>query len=118
MSGSFPRDLLGKPAEARLAYFRSFTMAHPLLKEADQALREAIHEPGGRSLIFVYGRPEQARPLSGCAWRSFSMKLCFQHLPKIPGELQQSASKLPLQIRHSSVGKITTGGRLPLWMSL
>lgn len=39
----------------RLAYFRSYTVAHPLLKEADAALRRAIREPAGGSLIFVLG---------------------------------------------------------------
>ena len=52
---AFPRDLLGQPPEARLGYFKSFTIAHPLLKEADAALKQAIQEPAGWSLIFVYG---------------------------------------------------------------
>jgi hypothetical protein len=52
---AFPADLLGLPAEARLDYFKGFTIAHPLLKEADAALKQAIHEPAGWSLIFVYG---------------------------------------------------------------
>ncbi len=52
---AFPPDLLGQPAEARLDYFKAFTIAHPLLKEADAALKQAIHEPAGWSLIFVYG---------------------------------------------------------------
>jgi len=51
----FPRALLDQPAEARMAYFRAFTMAHPLLKEADVALKQAIQDPAGWSLIFVYG---------------------------------------------------------------
>jgi Cdc6-like AAA superfamily ATPase len=38
-----------------MAYFRSFTMAHPRLKEADAALKQAIQDPAGWSLIFVYG---------------------------------------------------------------
>lgn len=52
---AFPRELLEQPAEARLAYFRSFTIAHPLLKAADAAMKQAIREPAGWSLIFVYG---------------------------------------------------------------
>jgi hypothetical protein len=52
---AFPRDLLGQPPEARLSYFKSFTIAHPLLKEADATLKQAIQEPAGWSLIFVYG---------------------------------------------------------------
>lgn len=52
---AFPRDLLGQPPEARLDYFKSFTIAHPNLKEADAALKQAVQEPAGWSLIFVYG---------------------------------------------------------------
>lgn len=52
---AFPRDLLGQPREVRLDYFKSFTIAHPKLKEADAALKQAIQEPAGWSLIFVYG---------------------------------------------------------------
>jgi hypothetical protein len=52
---AFPPDLLEQSPEARLDYFRSFTIAHPLLREADAALKQAIQEPTGWSLIFVYG---------------------------------------------------------------
>jgi hypothetical protein len=52
---AFPRDLLGQTPEVRLDYFKSFTIAHPKLKEPDAALKQAIQEPAGRSLIFVYG---------------------------------------------------------------
>ena len=53
--GAFPQALLQQPSHARIAYFHSFTMAHPRLKEADMALRQAIQDPAGLSLIFVYG---------------------------------------------------------------
>ena len=53
--GAFSRALLEQPADARMAYFRSFTIAHPRLKEADLALRKAIEDPAGLSLVFVYG---------------------------------------------------------------
>jgi hypothetical protein len=52
---AFPRELLEQPAEARLAYFKSFMIAHPLLKAADVDLKQVIREPAGWSLIFVYG---------------------------------------------------------------
>lgn len=52
---AFPRELLGQPPEVRLGYFKSFTIAHPLLKVADAVLKQAIREPAGWSLIFVYG---------------------------------------------------------------
>ncbi|GHO96286.1 ATP-binding protein [Reticulibacter mediterranei] len=40
--------------DERLQEFKR-TVAHPHLKAADQSLREAIREPGGASLILVYG---------------------------------------------------------------
>jgi hypothetical protein len=52
---AFPPELLEQSPEARLGYFRPFTIAHPLLREADAALKQAIQEPTGWSLIFVYG---------------------------------------------------------------
>jgi AAA domain len=52
---AFPPELLEQSPEARLGYFKSFTIAHPLLREADAALKQAIQEPTGWSLIFVYG---------------------------------------------------------------
>jgi DNA polymerase III delta prime subunit len=53
--GGFPRTLLDQPPEARMAYFRMLTIAHPLLKQADLALKQAIQDPAGWSLILVYG---------------------------------------------------------------
>ena len=52
---SFPRELLSSPAEDRLAYFRNHTVAHPMLKEADDAVMRSILQPAGASLIFVFG---------------------------------------------------------------
>lgn len=52
---AFPRELLDQSLEVRLGYFKSFTIAHPHLKAADAALKQAILEPAGCSLIFVYG---------------------------------------------------------------
>ena len=52
---AFPPALLEQSPEARIGYFKSFTIAHPLLREADAALKQAIQEPSGWSLIFVYG---------------------------------------------------------------
>jgi hypothetical protein len=52
---AFPDELLQRPMSERLAYFRSYTVAHPQLKAVSEALRRAIQEPGGASLIFVVG---------------------------------------------------------------
>jgi len=51
----FPRQLLHRPGSERLAYFRSYTVAHPQLKTVSDALLRTIREPAGRSLILVYG---------------------------------------------------------------
>ena len=54
-SAGFPRDLLNLPWAARLQYFRTFTMAHPRLVAAREALLNAIHEVPPNSLILVLG---------------------------------------------------------------
>jgi hypothetical protein len=51
----FSPDLLTQPAAARLAAFADKVVAHPRLKDAHQALLEAIRQPAGASLIFVVG---------------------------------------------------------------
>lgn len=53
--GGFPKELLLQPLSNRIAYFRDYTIAHPKLIEADQKLMQAIREPGGIALIFVFG---------------------------------------------------------------
>ena len=54
-SRAFPDEILQRPTSERLAYFRSYTVAHPQLKVVSEALRRALQEPGGASLIFVVG---------------------------------------------------------------
>lgn len=51
----FPSELLSQPPAARLAYFREKVVAHPKLKEIHQQLWQAIQQPSGASLIFVFG---------------------------------------------------------------
>jgi uncharacterized protein (UPF0216 family) len=55
MSNGFPRHLLKQSIAERFAYFKQYTVFHPKLREAHDALLSAIQEPGGASLIFVYG---------------------------------------------------------------
>lgn len=52
---AFPRQLLNQPWTARLQYFRAYTMAHPCLIDARDALVNAIHEVPPNSLILVLG---------------------------------------------------------------
>jgi hypothetical protein len=51
----FPRALLNQTDSARKAYFHSYTVAHPKLKEANDALSDAIQEAIPGSLILVCG---------------------------------------------------------------
>ncbi len=52
---SFPPALLEQPKEARLDYFKAYTVAHPHLNQADKAVWNALREPAGALLIFVFG---------------------------------------------------------------
>ncbi|MGH9967928.1 MAG: AAA family ATPase [Pyrinomonadaceae bacterium] len=51
----FPRTLLKQPGAMRYGYFRSYTVAHPKLKEANDSLNDAIREAIPGSLILVCG---------------------------------------------------------------
>jgi len=51
----FPQHLLQQAPERRLDYFKAYTVAHPALKQADQAVWNALREPAGAALIFVVG---------------------------------------------------------------
>jgi archaellum biogenesis ATPase FlaH len=51
----FPRTLLKQPEAMRYGYFRSYTVAHPKLKEANDTLSDAIQEAIPGSLILVCG---------------------------------------------------------------
>ena len=51
----FPRELLTRPWNARLQYFKGYTVAHPRLVAARDSLLAAIHEMAPNSLILVLG---------------------------------------------------------------
>lgn len=52
---SFPRELLEQSCNLRLGYFKAYTVVHPNLHRADTAVWNAIREPAGKWLIFVFG---------------------------------------------------------------
>src|SRR2546430_3056515 len=52
---AFPSQLMRQPPQARLDYFKTYTVAHPALRLADQAVWNALREPAGASLVFVFG---------------------------------------------------------------
>jgi len=51
----FPRQLMHQPPTIRLDYFKAYTVAHPALKQADQAVWNTLREPAGACLVFVFG---------------------------------------------------------------
>jgi Cdc6-like AAA superfamily ATPase len=51
----FPNELLSRPPAERLKYFQGFTMAHPVLQEAKDALITAVEDAAPGSLVFVFG---------------------------------------------------------------
>lgn len=55
IENDFPRELLQQSASIRLEYFKTYTMAHPLLKEAKEKLKSAILQPASSQLVFVFG---------------------------------------------------------------
>ncbi len=52
---SFPRELLDQSPAERLAYFKSYTVAHPFLQRANKEIWDALQEPGGALMIFIVG---------------------------------------------------------------
>ena len=52
---SFPRELLDQPPSERLAYFKTYTVAHPFLQRANKEIWDALQEPGGALMIFIVG---------------------------------------------------------------
>jgi hypothetical protein len=50
-----PDSSLSPAIAARLAPFKAYTVAHPLLAEVDRQLFQALLEPAGASFIFVIG---------------------------------------------------------------
>jgi len=87
--GGFSRELLQRSIEDRLAYFKNYTVAHPLLREADENLRQAIREPAGASLIFVFGP-------SGVGKTTLRLRVQQQLIEEALPELQAEQGRIPI----------------------
>jgi ABC-type nitrate/sulfonate/bicarbonate transport system ATPase subunit len=48
-------ELLARPAQDRLRYFRDYIVAHPVLKDARARLLQIMREPSDGLLVFVLG---------------------------------------------------------------
>jgi energy-coupling factor transporter ATP-binding protein EcfA2 len=85
----FPRELLSQPVETRLAYFRHKVIAHPRLKEAHQALADAIRQPGGASLILVFGP-------TGVGKTTLRLRMEKQLIEEAGGDVEQDKGRIPV----------------------
>ena len=88
-SNGFPHELLTQPWPARLEYFKSYTMAHPRLVAARNALLGAIHERAPNSLILVLGP-------TGVGKTTLRMKIEQLLATDMLADLQADAGRLPV----------------------
>lgn len=88
-SNCFPPELLTQPAAAKVTYFKDKVIAHPILVEVYQKIMTVIDEPGGASLVFVFG-PTGVGKSTLC--RRLEQKISEQRLP----ELEQNPGMMPI----------------------
>jgi hypothetical protein len=86
---TFPRALLAQPTAARLAYFAGKVVAHPRLKDVHQALLHAIRQPGGASLILVFGP-------TGVGKTTLRLRVEQQLLEAALPELERDPGRIPV----------------------
>ena len=85
----FPRELLTQPLGARLEYFRNYTIAHPRLVAARDALVGAIHEMAPNSLILVLGP-------TGVGKTTLRMKIEQLVVTEMLADLKTDPGRLPV----------------------
>src|SRR6266851_1464769 len=86
---SFPRELLAEPAEVRMAYFTAKVVAHPRLTAAHQAVRDALRQPSGASLILVHGP-------TGVGKTTLRLRLEQQLLAEALPDMQHDPDRVPV----------------------
>jgi GTPase SAR1 family protein len=55
LNQGFPKELLDRPVEDRIAYFEGYVANHPIIQKQFQELWESIHNPGSHSILYVFG---------------------------------------------------------------
>jgi nucleoside-triphosphatase THEP1 len=85
----FPRELLDRPPGERVAYFKNYALAHPLLRTAYDALIRAIREPAGASIISVCGPTGVGKTT---LLRRVQIELIEQSLP----DLKKDPGRIPV----------------------
>jgi energy-coupling factor transporter ATP-binding protein EcfA2 len=85
----FPRELLTRPWNERLQYFKGYTVAHPRLVAARDSLLAAIHERAPNSLILVLGP-------TGVGKTTLLMKIEQLMTTELLADLQTDPGRLPI----------------------
>ena len=85
----FPRELLTRPWNERLQYFKGYTVAHPRLVAARDSLLAAIHERAPNSLILVLGP-------TGVGKTTLLMKIEQLMTIELLADLQTDPERLPI----------------------
>ena len=83
----FPRNLLGEPWSARLAYFQRYTVAHPQLMDAKERLIAAIQNSEPNSLVFVFGPTGVGKTTLRLKTEQLLTAELFEQLEQDPGRL-------------------------------
>jgi hypothetical protein len=86
---SFPRELLAQPPEVRMGYFAAKVVAHPRVAAAHQAVRDALRQPAGASLILVHGP-------TGVGKTTLRLRLEQQLLAEALPDLEQDPGRVPV----------------------
>ena len=89
MTDGFPRTLLEKPIAERRRYFENKVVAHPRLREAHQAVMNAIQSPGSALLIFVYGP-------TGVGKTTLRLRVAQQLITAALPELEKEKGRYPV----------------------
>ena len=82
-------SLITRSASERVADFRQYSIAHRKLKEADDKLWRRIQEPGGASLIFVFGP-------TGVGKTTLRQHISARLLGRTDGVTESKANQLPV----------------------
>jgi replication-associated recombination protein RarA len=99
--------LITQSVSERMADFRQYSIAHRKLKEADDKLWRRIQEPGGASLIFVFGP-------TGVGKTTLRQHITARLLGRTDGVTESKANQLPvLALEAAAPAQRRVGERKP-----
>ena len=96
----FPLELLSQSSTARLAYFREKVVAHPHLKATHQQLWQAIQQPAGASLIFVFGPTGVGKTTLRCRLEQQLWEAGRPEIERDPGHIPVVGLEVAVRVRE------------------